>query len=139
MSGHSKWSQIKRGKGLLDAKRGQLFAKLAKKIILAVKEGASGDPAHNLKLRGAVEKAKEASMPSDAIDRAIKKALGGDAVSMNEVIYEGHVPFGTAFLVEAATDNKNRTVQNIKHIFAKHGGNLLAQSSVSWQFQNRSP
>jgi YebC/PmpR family DNA-binding regulatory protein len=137
MSGHSKWSQIKRGKGMLDAKRGQLFSKLSKRIILAVKEGSSSDPAHNLKLRDAVDKAKEASMPNDSIERAIKKAAGDNGASMNEVIYEGYGPFGTAFLVETATDNKNRTVNNVKHILSKHGGNLGAQGSVAWQFATR--
>jgi len=137
MSGHSKWSQIKRSKGASDAKRGVLFSKLSKKIILAVKEGHSGDPAHNLKLRGAIDKAKEASMPSDNIDRAIKKGLGEGAAGIEEVTYEGYGPFGTAFLIEAATDNKNRTVSNIKHLLTKHGGNLGGQGSVAWQFQTR--
>lgn len=137
MSGHSKWSQIKRTKGASDAKRGVLFSKLVKRIILAVKEGRSGDPAHNLKLRGAIEKAKEASMPNDNIERAIKKGLGEDGTVIEEVTYEGYGPFGTAFLIEAATDNKNRTVSNIKHILSKHGGNLGGPGSVAWQFQTR--
>jgi YebC/PmpR family DNA-binding regulatory protein len=136
MSGHSKWSQIKRGKGMLDAKRGVLFSKLSKKIIIAVKEGNSGEPSLNLALRNAVEKAKEASMPNDSIERAIKKGLGGETI-VEEIIYEGYGPHGTAFLVETATDNKNRTFNNIKHIFSKHGGNLGAQNSVAWQFQTR--
>jgi YebC/PmpR family DNA-binding regulatory protein len=137
MSGHSKWSQIKRSKGATDVKRGILFSKLSKKIILAVKEGSSGDPAHNLKLRGAIDKAKESSMPNDNIERAIKKGLGEGAAGIQEVIYEGYGPFGTAFLIEAATDNKNRTVSNIKHILTEHGGNLGGQGSVAWQFQTR--
>lgn len=137
MSGHSKWSQIKRSKGTADAKRGQLFSKLSKKIMMAVKEGASGDPNNNLKLRGAIDKAKEVSMPVDTIERAIKKALGGEGVTIEEIIYEGYGPFGTAFLVESATDNTNRTVQNVKHIFSKHGGHLGSQGSVAWQFVTR--
>jgi YebC/PmpR family DNA-binding regulatory protein len=137
MSGHSKWAQIKRSKGAADAKRGQLFSKLSKKIMIAVKEGSSGNPDHNLALRGAIDKAKEASMPADTIDRAIKKALGEGGNAISEVIYEGYGPFGTAFLVEAATDNTNRTVSNIKHIFSKHGGSLGSQGSVAWLFKTR--
>jgi YebC/PmpR family DNA-binding regulatory protein len=138
MSGHSKWSQIKRTKGAADAKRGVLFSKLAKKIAIAVKEGGSGDPSQNLKLRAAVDAAKAVSMPNDNIDRAIKKASGeGGGAAIEEAIYEGYGPFGTAFLVEAATDSKNRTVSSIKHIFSKHGGGLGAQGSVAWQFQTK--
>jgi YebC/PmpR family DNA-binding regulatory protein len=138
MSGHSKWSQIKRTKGAADAKRGVLFSKLAKKIAIAVKEGGSGDPSQNLKLRAAIDSAKAVSMPNDNIDRAIKKATGvGAGAAIEEAVYEGYGPFGTAFLVEAATDSKNRTVSNIKHIFSKHGGSLGAQGSVAWQFQTK--
>jgi len=123
---------------LLDAKRGVLFSKLAKKVSIAAREGGSGDPAHNFKLRMVIEKAKEASMPNDNIERAIKKGLGGDgSTAISEITYEGYGPFGTAFLVEAATDNNNRTVSNIKHIFSKHGGNLGASGSVAWQFKTR--
>jgi len=138
MSGHSKWSQIKRSKGASDVKRGILFSKLSKRISLAVKEGGgSGDPAANLKLRAAIDKAKEFSMPNDNIDRAIKKGLGEGGAAIEQVIYEGYGPFGTAFLIEAATDNKNRTVQSIKHTLSAHGGNLGGQGSVAWQFQTR--
>lgn len=137
MSGHSKWSQIKRSKGASDAKRGVLFSKLGKKISIAVKEGGSGDPAHNMKLRAAIEKAKEASMPNDNIERAIKKGLGEGGPAIEEATYEGYGPFGTAFIIEAATDNKNRTVSNVKHLLSKHGGNLGGQGSVAWQFQTR--
>ena len=137
MSGHSKWAQIKRSKGAADVKRGALFSKLSKKISIAVKEGGSGDPAHNIKLRAAIEKAKEVSLPNDNIDRAIKKGLGEGGAMIEPVIYEGYGPFGTAFLIEAATDNKNRTVSNIKHLLTKHGGNLGGPGSVSWQFQAR--
>lgn len=138
MSGHSKWSQIKRTKGTLDAKRGILFSRLSKKISIAVKEGGGGDPSMNFKLRIAIEKAKEAAMPNDNIDRAIKKGIGGDGgAAIEEIIYEGYGPFGTAFLIETATDNKNRTVNNIKHILSTHGGNLGASGSVAWQFETK--
>jgi YebC/PmpR family DNA-binding regulatory protein len=138
MSGHSKWAQIKRSKGAADAKRGILFSKLAKRMSIAVKEGGGPDPAMNFKLRVAIEKAREAGMPNDNIDRAIKKGSGAEGgLAIEEVIYEGYGPFGTAFLIEAATDNTNRTVQNIKHIFSEHGGNLGAIGSVAWQFLTR--
>lgn len=138
MSGHSKWSQIKRGKGIADVKRGLMFSKLGKKISLAVREGGGGDQASNFKLRLAIEKAKEISMPNDNIERAIKKGLGTDGgQAIEEIVYEGYGPFGTAFLIEAVTDNKNRTVSSIKHILSKHGGNLGANGSVSWQFATR--
>lgn len=138
MSGHSKWAQIKRSKGAKDAKRGVLFSRLSKKISLAAKEGNSGDPALNFKLRTEIEAAKALGLPNDNIERAINKGLGGDGgASIEQAVYEGYGPFGTAFLVEAATDNKNRTVQNIKHIFTKHGGSLGAMGSVSWQFATR--
>lgn len=136
MSGHSKWSTIKRAKGAADAKRGALFAKLSKKISLATKEGKSGDPNFNPRLRLEVDKAKQAGMPNDNIDRAIKKGLGNDgSASLEEVVYEGYGPGGAAFLIEAITDNKNRTVQSIKTIFTKNNGNLGAQGSVAWQFK----
>ncbi len=138
MSGHSKWSQIKRTKGALDQKRGLMFSKLGKKISIAVKEGGgSGDSSANYKLKSAIEYAKTQGMPNENIERAIKAATGGTAGGIKEVIYEGYGPFGTAFLVECATDNSNRTYQNIKHIFTKHGGNLGAQGSVAWQFLAR--
>lgn len=134
MSGHSKWAQIKRTKGVLDQKRGLLFSKLSKKISIAVKEGGGGEPSSNYKLKAAVDYAKDQGMPNDNIERAIKAATGGTAGDIKEVVYEGYGPFGTAFLVEAATDNANRTTNNIKHIFSKHNGNLGAQGSVAWQF-----
>lgn len=135
MSGHSKWSQIKRTKGVLDQKRGLLYSKLSKKISIAVKEGGgSGDPHANYKLKAIVDYAKDQGMPNDNIERAIKAATGGAAGQIKEVIYEGYGPFGTAFLVEAATDNANRTTNNVKHIFSKHNGNMGAQGSVAWQF-----
>lgn len=138
MSGHSKWSQIKRSKGAADAKRGLLFSKLSKKISIAAKEGNSGDTTTNFKLKSMVDYAKAQGMPNDNIDRAIKNALGdGTAVTIHEAVYEGYGPFGTAFLVETATDNTNRTFQNVRHIFTKHGGSMGAQGSVAWQFSTK--
>lgn len=135
MSGHSKWSQIKRTKGVLDQKRGLLFSKLSKKISIAVKEGGSTDPAANFRLKSAIEYARDQGMPVDNIERAVKGA--GGAGEIKEVIYEGYGPFGTAFLVEAATDNSNRTFNNIRKIFSEHGGNIGSQGSVAWQFQTK--
>lgn len=134
MSGHSKWSQIKRTKGAKDAKRGVLFSKLSKKITIAAKSGNS-DPTLNFQLRTEIEAARAEGMPNDNIERAIKKASDKSAAALTEVIYEGYGPFGTAFLVEAATDNTNRAVQFIKHSFTKHGGSLGAMGSVAWQFE----
>jgi YebC/PmpR family DNA-binding regulatory protein len=137
MSGHSKWSQIKRTKGVLDQKRGVLFSKLGKKISIAVKEGGGGDPATNYKLKSAIEYAKAQGMPNDNIERAIKAASGVGAMAIKEVIYEGYGPFGTAFLVEAVTDNSNRTFNNVRKIFNEHGGSIGAQGSVAWQFSTK--
>lgn len=138
MSGHSKWSQIKRSKGAKDAKRGILFSRLSKKISLATKDGGSGDPNLNFKLRTEIDSAKAQGLPNDNIDRAIKKGLGLDGSNMiEEVIYEGYGPFGTAFLIETATDNKNRTVNKIKHTLSNFGGNLGASGSVAWQFKTQ--
>src|SRR6185503_4806805 len=135
MSGHSKWSQIKRTKGVLDQKRGLLFSKLSKKISIAVKEGGSSDPVSNFKLKSAIEYAKGQGMPNDNVERAIKNtATVGD---IKEVVYEGYGPFGTAFLVEAATDNSNRTFNNVRKIFTDHGGSIGAQGSVAWQFNTK--
>ncbi len=134
MSGHSKWSQIKRTKGVLDQKKGLLFSRYSKKITMAVKEGGSGDPSSNFKLKTIIDSAKAVGMPNDNIQRAIKNAEGAGAGAIKEVIYEGYGPFGTSFLIEAATDNTNRTFNDIRHIFTKHGGNIGAQGSVAWQF-----
>lgn len=136
MSGHSKWSQIKRTKGAKDAKRGVLFSKLSKKITIAAKSGHS-DPALNFQLRTEIDNARAEGMPNDNIDRAIKKASDKDATALTEAIYEGYGPFGTAFLVEVATDNTNRAVQHIKHAFSKHEGSLGAMGSVAWQFETK--
>jgi len=135
MSGHSKWSQIKRSKGAADIKKGALFAKLSKKITIAAKEGS--DPSMNFKLRLAIEKAREAAMPNDNIDRAVKKASGSEAGTMQSLQYEGYGPAGTAFIVEAVSDNPNRTFQNVRTIFTKHGGNIGQPGSVGWMFQTK--
>lgn len=136
MSGHSKWSTIKRSKGAADSKRAVLFSKLSKKISIAAREGNSGDPALNFKLRVEIDKAKAASLPNDNIDRAIKKGLGlGGGPAIEELVYEGYGPFGVALLIETATDNTNRTVQSIKHLLSKNGGSLGTKGSTSWQFE----
>ena len=135
MSGHSKWAQIKRSKGAADVKKGALFSKLSKQITIAAKDGSSPDT--NFKLRLAVQKARESAMPNDNIERAIKKASGADANNMHTLQYEGYGPAGTAFIVEAASDNPNRTFQNIRTIFAKNGGNIGQPGSVAWQFQTK--
>ncbi|HEY6961990.1 MAG TPA: YebC/PmpR family DNA-binding transcriptional regulator [Gaiellaceae bacterium] len=138
MSGHSKWSSIKHKKGAADAKRGQLFSKLSKAIIVAAKNGG-GDPANNLALQNAIEKAKSYSMPKDNIDRAIAKGSGADADAdaFESITYEGYGPEGVAVIVEALTDNRNRTAADVRHMFSKHGGNLGTDGSVSWQFERR--
>ncbi len=138
MSGHSKWAQIKRQKAVADKKKGQIFSKLIREITITAKQGGD-DPVSNFRLRIAIEKARSAGMPSDNIERAIKRATGleADTQALEEAIYEGYGPFGTAFLIEAATDNKNRTVNEIKHVFAKHGGTLGSSGSVIWQFVTR--
>jgi YebC/PmpR family DNA-binding regulatory protein len=138
LSGHSKWSSIKHKKGAADAKRGQLFSKLSRAIIVAAKEGGP-DPAGNLALQNAIEKARSYSMPKDNIDRAIAKGSGADAEGSNfdTVVYEGYGPEGVAVLVEALTDNRNRTASEVRHQFTKHGGNLGATGAVAWQFERR--
>jgi YebC/PmpR family DNA-binding regulatory protein len=138
LSGHSKWSSIKHKKGAADAKRGQLFSKLSKAIIVAAKNGG-GDPANNLALQNAIEKAKSYSMPKDNIDRAIAKGSGADADAdaFESIVYEGYGPEGVAVIVEALTDNRNRTAADVRHMFSKHGGNLGTDGSVSWQFDRR--
>jgi YebC/PmpR family DNA-binding regulatory protein len=138
VSGHSKWSSIKHKKGAADAKRGKLFSKLSRAIIVAAKEGG-GDPAGNLALQNAIEKAKSYSMPKDNIDRAIAKGSGADADAdaFESITYEGYGPEGVAVIVEALTDNRNRTAADVRHVFSKHGGNLGTDGSVSWQFERR--
>jgi YebC/PmpR family DNA-binding regulatory protein len=138
VSGHSKWSSIKHKKGAADAKRGKLFSKLSRAIIVASREGGP-DPAANLALQNAIEKARSYSMPKDNIERAIAKGSGADAdaSSFETVVYEGYGPEGVAILVEALTDNRNRTASEVRHTFAKHGGNLGATGGVAWQFERR--
>lgn len=135
MSGHSKWSQIKRQKGVADARRGQLFTKLGKEIAVAARQGG-GDPEANARLRLAIDRARDANMPKDNIERAIKRATGeGGAAELQEVVYEGYGPGGTAILVEALTDNRNRTVSDIRRVFTQAGGSLGEAGSVAWQFE----
>jgi YebC/PmpR family DNA-binding regulatory protein len=138
VSGHSKWSTIKHKKGAADAKRGKLFSKLARAIIVAAKEGG-GDPANNLALQNAIEKARSYSMPKDNIDRAIAKGTGegADGAAYETVVYEGYGPEGVAVIVEALTDNRNRTASDVRHAFTKHGGSLGTTGAVAWQFERR--
>jgi YebC/PmpR family DNA-binding regulatory protein len=138
VSGHSKWSTIKHKKGAADAKRGQLFTKLSKAIIVAAKEGGP-DPAANLSLQNAIEKAKSYSMPRDTIERAVARGAGtdADAAAYETIVYEGYGPDGVAVLVEALTDNRNRTASDVRHTFAKHGGNLGTTGAVAWLFERR--
>lgn len=137
MSGHSKWSTIKRKKAANDAKRGKIFTKLIKELTIAARQGG-GDPEANPRLRLAVDNAKAANMPMDNIERAIKKATGElEGVVFHELLYEGYGPGGAAVIVEVATDNKNRTVAEVRHHFSKQGGNLGENGSVAWMFERR--
>jgi YebC/PmpR family DNA-binding regulatory protein len=137
VSGHSKWSTIKRKKGAQDARRGKVFTKLIREISTAARIGGA-DPDSNPRLRLVVDKAKGANMPKDNIERAIQKGVGGgDGESYEECAYEGYGPAGVAVLVEALTDNKNRTVGEIRHVFSKHGGNLGANGCVSYLFEKK--
>jgi YebC/PmpR family DNA-binding regulatory protein len=137
MSGHSKWSQIKRQKGVADAKRGQVFTKLAMAITIAVKAGGGiTDPNQNFRLRLEIEKARMANMPKENIARAIERGVGkGDKGDLVEVLYEGFAPFGVSVIVEAVTDNKQRTTPEVKSLFEKNGGTLGVPGSVGYQFQ----
>jgi YebC/PmpR family DNA-binding regulatory protein len=138
MSGHSKWSSIKHKKGAADAKRGKLFSKLTRAIIVAAREGGP-DPSGNLALQNAIEKARSYSMPKDNIDRAIAKGSGADAdtSAFETVVYEGYGPSGVAVIVEALTDNRNRTAGEVRHTFAKNDGNLGTSGAVLWLFERR--
>jgi YebC/PmpR family DNA-binding regulatory protein len=138
MSGHSKWSTIKHKKGAQDARRGKLFSKLSRAIIVAAKEGGP-DPAANLALQNAIEKARSYSMPKDNIERAIARGSGqdADAASFETVVYEGYAPGGVAMIVEALTDNRNRTASEVRHLFSKHDGSLGESGSVAWLFDRR--
>jgi YebC/PmpR family DNA-binding regulatory protein len=137
MSGHSKWSTIKRKKGAVDAKRGKIFTKLIREIATAARIGG-GDPDSNPRLRLVIDKAKTANMPKDNIQRAIQKgAGGGEGESYDEIVYEGYGPGGTAILIETLTDNKNRTVSDVRHVLSKNGGNLGASGSVAYLFEKK--
>ncbi len=138
MSGHSKWSTIKHKKGAADARRGKLFSKLSRAIMVAAKEGGA-DPASNQALQNAIDKARSYSMPKDNIERAIAKGTGegADGSSFEVVVYEGYGPEGVAVIVEALTDNRNRTASDVRHLFTKFGGNLGATGAVAWQFERR--
>ena len=137
MAGHSKWAQIKRKKAVKDARRGQLWTKLLKEITVAARLGG-GDPTGNARLRTAIQEAKSANVPNDNIDRAIKRGSGQlEGFTYEEITYEGYGPGGVAILVEALTDNKNRTVAEVRHLFSKSGGNLGENGCVAWMFQKR--
>lgn len=137
MSGHSKWSTIKRKKGAIDAKKGKIFTKLIKEIAIAVKEGGSSDPEANPRLRLAIQNAKGANMPKDNIERAIKKAAGADADEYVEVTYEGYAPHGVAVFVECMTDNLNRTVSSVRAAFNRFGGSLGTNGSLEFIFDHK--
>ncbi|HEY0737626.1 MAG TPA: YebC/PmpR family DNA-binding transcriptional regulator [Herpetosiphonaceae bacterium] len=138
MSGHSKWHSIRRTKGVLDQKRGALFTKLAREITVAAREGGSGDADMNFRLRLAVDKARQSNMPMDNIQRAIDRGMGkGAETAIDEIYYEGYAPGGVAIIVQAATDNRNRTAAEVRSTFTKGGGNLGESGSVSWMFENK--
>ena len=138
MSGHSKWHTIKHKKGALDAKRGKIFTKLIKEITVAARTGGTGDLDSNARLRKAVTDAKGLNMPNDTIDRAIKRGTGQlEGVAYDEITYEGYGLGGVAVLVETMTDNRNRTVAEIRHIFSKNGGNMGEAGSVAWMFDKK--
>ncbi len=138
MSGHSKWHSIKHKKGALDAKRGKIFTKLIKEITVAARTGGSGDVDANARLRKAVSDAKGLNMPNDTIDRAIKRGTGQlEGAAYDEVTYEGYGPNGVAVMVDGLTDNRNRTVAEIRHIFSKNGGNMGESGSVGWMFDKK--
>lgn len=138
MSGHSKWHNIQKTKGAQDAKRASAFTKIAREMIVAVKEGGSGDPANNSRLAAVIAKAKAANMPNDNIKRTIEKALGSGATDNYEsVTYEGYGPAGVAVIVDAMTDNRKRTASDVRHYFDKYGGNLGAAGCVSWSFDKK--
>lgn len=137
MAGHSKWAQIKRKKAVADAKKGKLFTKLIREITIAARQGG-GNPEGNPRLRLAIDQARAANMPMENIERAIKKATGElEGSQYEEIIYEGYGPGGVAILIEAVTDNKNRTVSELRHLFSRHGGRLAEGGSVNWMFQRK--
>lgn len=136
MSGHSHWATIKRKKGAADAKKGKIFTRLAREIALAAREGG-GDPSMNVRLELAIDKAKAANMPKDSIERAIKRGTGEDkeGEEFEEILYEGYAPHGVALMIECVTENRNRTVAELRHILTRSGGNMGDPGSVSWQFE----
>lgn len=137
MSKHSKWAKVKNYKGAADAKRAGVFTKLGRAITVAAKQGG-GDPTMNFRLRMAIEKAKEASMPKDTIERAVARGAGtGEGATIEEALYEGFGPGGAALMIHVLTDNKNRSLMNVRNVMAKHGGNMGGQNSVAWMFARR--
>ena len=138
MSGHSKWATIRRSKGVNDAKRGQLFTKLGHEIAIATREGGT-DPEANFRLRLVLDKARQANMPKENIERAIKRGSGElkGAEELQEVMYEGYGPHGTAIIVQGLSDNRNRTVSEVRHVFSRFGGNLGADGCVAWMFARK--
>jgi len=138
MSGHSKWHNIQKTKGAQDAKRGKIFTKIAREMIVAVKEGGSADPSNNSRLAAVITKAKAANMPNDNIKRTIDKAAGaGDSSNFESITYEGYGPNGVAVIVETMTDNRNRTASEMRHYFDKYGGNMGTSGCVSWSFDKK--
>lgn len=138
MSGHSKWAQIRRAKSVNDARRGQIFTRLGREIVVAVREGGSGDPNANFRLRMAVQRARDANMPMENIERTIKRAIGGtEGAALEEIAYEGYGPGGTALLVQALTENRNRTVAEVRNAFNRNGGNLGENGCVDWLFESK--
>ncbi len=136
MSGHSKWAQIRRSKGVNDARRGQLFTRLGREIVVAVREGGGGDPDANFRLRMAIQRARDANMPMDNIDRTIKRATGStEGSNLEEITYEGYGPAGTAILVQTLTENRNRTVAEVRNAFNRNVGNMGENGCVDWLFE----
>jgi len=138
MSGHSKWSTIKRKKGAEDARRGKVFTRIAREIMMAAREGGP-DPESNSALRLAIDKAKDSNMPKDNIERAINRGagVGDDAAAMEEIVYEGYGPHGVAIVINVVTDNRNRTLADLKYVLSRNGGNLASAGAVTWQFQRK--
>lgn len=136
MSGHSKWQQIRRQKGVNDARRGQLFTRLGRELVVAVREGGGGDPDANFRLRMAVQRARAANMPMDNIERTIKRATGAEGgASFDEITYEGYAPGGAAIMIQTMTDNRNRTVAEVRNTLSKNGGNMGEAGCVDWIFE----
>ncbi len=139
MSGHSHWATIKRKKGAADAKKGQVFTRLAREIVLAARDGG-GDPDTNVRLQLSIDRARAQNMPKDNIERAIHRGAGDDkdSLALEEIFYEGYAPHGVALMIECVTENRNRTVADLRHHLSRHGGSLAAAGSVAWQFTHKS-